>query len=67
VTDQSADLRSPIPLTTSRSRDRLWTNTAVYLAGCLGTVIACYGTIVCGLLFLRVTNNLPPPIVSLMS
>jgi hypothetical protein len=61
VTVQSAN---PLPLTTSRSIDRLWTNTAVYLAGCLGTVIACYGIIVCGLLFLRATDNLPPPIVA---
>jgi hypothetical protein len=64
VNYRSADLRSPIPLTTSRSRDRLWTNTAVYLAGCFGTVLACYATIVCGLLFLRATDNLPPPIVA---
>jgi hypothetical protein len=27
-------------------------------------VIACYGTVVCGLLFLRATDNLPPPIVA---
>ena len=64
MTYQPADLQSPIPLTTNRSRDRLWANTAVYLAGCFGTVIACYVAIVCGLLFLRATDNLPPPIVA---
>jgi hypothetical protein len=64
MTYQSADLRSPTQLASSRSQHLHWSQLVKYLIGCLGTVMGCYMLIVCSLLLLRATDNLPPPIVT---
>jgi hypothetical protein len=44
--------------------EQQWKSTSTYFLACLGTVLGCYALFLSGLLLLRASGNLPPPIVT---
>jgi hypothetical protein len=58
------DIRRPVQPVLLQAKQSHWKAAVTYFIGCLSTVIGCYAALLCALLFLRATGNLPPPIVT---
>jgi hypothetical protein len=59
-----ADAQASTQSNCFRAERLQWKTVRAYFIGCISTVVGCYAIIALGLLFLRATDNLPPPIIT---
>ena len=58
------DIRRSVQPAHLQAKQSHWKAPVTYFIGCLSTVVGCYAIVLFALLFLRATDNLPPPIVT---